>query len=54
MRLSKTDNQNKGISEEQEKKVSYDLYYIKNQSTLLDLQIILKTFETVVFRKGVK
>ncbi|WP_259462332.1 sugar transferase [Mesotoga sp. BH458_6_3_2_1] len=54
MRLSKTDNQNKGTSEEQEKKVSYDLYYIKNQSTMLDLQIILKTFETVVFRKGAK
>ncbi|HRV02963.1 MAG TPA: sugar transferase, partial [Mesotoga sp.] len=40
--------------EEQEKKLSYDLYYVKNQSVLLDLQIILKTFETVVFRKGAK
>ncbi|PVD16206.1 polyprenyl glycosylphosphotransferase [Mesotoga sp. Brook.08.105.5.1] len=40
--------------EEQEKKLSYDLYYVKNQSTMLDLQIILKTFETVVFRKGAK
>ncbi|CCU83474.1 Exopolysaccharide biosynthesis polyprenyl glycosylphosphotransferase [Mesotoga infera] len=40
--------------EEQEKKLSYDLYYVKNQSTMLDFQIILKTFETVVFRKGAK
>jgi len=40
--------------EEQEKKLSYDLYYVKNQSTMLDLQIILKTFETVVFRKSAK
>jgi len=40
--------------EEKEKKLSYDLYYIKNQSTLLDLQIILKTFEKVLFRKGAK
>lgn len=40
--------------EEQEKKLSYDLYYVKNQSTLLDLQIILKTFETVILRKGAK
>jgi lipopolysaccharide/colanic/teichoic acid biosynthesis glycosyltransferase len=40
--------------EEQEKKLSYDLFYVKNQSTMLDLQIILKTFETVLFRKGAK
>ena len=40
--------------EEQAKKLSYDLYYIKNRSLLLDLQIILRTFETVVFRKGAK
>ncbi|AKI98181.1 exopolysaccharide biosynthesis polyprenyl glycosylphosphotransferase [Kosmotoga pacifica] len=38
--------------EEQAKKLSFDLYYIKNRSLLLDLQIILRTFETVVFRKG--
>ncbi|OAA20668.1 exopolysaccharide biosynthesis polyprenyl glycosylphosphotransferase [Kosmotoga sp. DU53] len=40
--------------EEQAKKLSYDLYYIKNRSFLLDLQIILRTFETVVFKKGAK
>lgn len=40
--------------EEQAKKLSYDLYYIKNRSLLLDLLIILRTFETVVFRKGAK
>lgn len=40
--------------EEQAKKLSYDLYYIKNRSFLFDLQIILRTFETVLFRKGAK
>ena len=38
--------------EEQTKKLSYDLYYIKNRSIYLDLQIILKTIEAVVFRRG--
>ena len=40
--------------EEQAKKLSYDLYYVKNRSLLLDLQIILRTFETVVFKRGAK
>ncbi|MGC8651471.1 MAG: sugar transferase, partial [Minisyncoccia bacterium] len=38
--------------QEQSTKLSYDLYYVKNRSLYLDLQIILKTIETVVFRKG--
>ena len=38
--------------QEQEIKLSYDLYYVKNRSLYLDLQIILKTIETVVFRRG--
>lgn len=40
--------------EEQEKKLSYDLYYIKHSSVLFDLQIILRTIETIVFRRGAK
>jgi len=40
--------------EEQSIKLSYDLYYIKNRNVLLDIQIILRTIETVVFRRGAK
>ena len=40
--------------EEQTKKLSYDLYYVKNCSIMLDIQIILRTVETVLFRKGAK
>ena len=31
-----------------------DIYYIQNWSLLLDLQIILRTISTVIFRKGAK
>jgi exopolysaccharide biosynthesis polyprenyl glycosylphosphotransferase len=51
---AQTNYQYAATIEEQEKKLSYDLFYVKNQSTMLDLQIILKTFETVLFRKGAK
>jgi len=33
-------------------KTEYDLYYIKNRNTLLDLKIMLKTFETMIGRRG--
>jgi exopolysaccharide biosynthesis polyprenyl glycosylphosphotransferase len=33
-------------------KLSYDLYYVKNRSTLLDLSIILKTIKELFSRKG--
>ncbi len=33
-------------------KLRYDLYYIKNQSLLFDLQILLQTVEVVLFRRG--
>lgn len=33
-------------------KLRYDLYYIKNQSFLFDLQILLQTIEVVLFRRG--
>lgn len=34
------------------KKLEYDLYYIKNQSTFLDLLILMETVEVVLFGKG--
>jgi len=38
--------------EDTREKLSYDLYYIKNQSLLLDLLIIIQTVEVVLFKKG--
>jgi exopolysaccharide biosynthesis polyprenyl glycosylphosphotransferase len=38
--------------EETKVKLQYDLYYIKNQSIFLDLEIILKTFYHIVTGKG--
>jgi len=40
--------------EEMMTKLSYDLYYVKNQNLFLDLKIILLTIEAVVFRRGAK
>jgi exopolysaccharide biosynthesis polyprenyl glycosylphosphotransferase len=40
--------------EEYRTKLEYDLYYVKNHSILLDLSVILKTFEAVVFRRGAR
>jgi len=40
--------------EETARKLSYDLYYIKNRNTLFDLRIILQTLEAVVWKKGAK
>ncbi len=34
------------------KKLEYDLYYIKNRSITLDIRIIFKTINTVLFYKG--
>ncbi|MDC7956320.1 sugar transferase, partial [Fusobacterium simiae] len=33
-------------------KLSYELYYLKNQSIFLDLKIILKTIKVIFLRKG--
>ena len=38
--------------EDKREKLRYDLYYIKNQSLLLDLLIIIQTVELVLFKKG--
>lgn len=39
--------------EDTAKKLSYDLFYIKNRSFLLDISIALKTIKELVSRKGV-
>lgn len=38
--------------EEQEVKLRYDLYYIKERSTFLDFKILIKTISTVLFYRG--
>ncbi|RMF19229.1 MAG: TIGR03013 family PEP-CTERM/XrtA system glycosyltransferase [Gammaproteobacteria bacterium] len=38
--------------EDTKEKLRYDLYYIKNQSLLLDLVILIQTVEVVLFKKG--
>jgi lipopolysaccharide/colanic/teichoic acid biosynthesis glycosyltransferase len=41
-----------GSMEGQLIKLEYDLFYILNRSMFMDLFIILKTFQTVLFRRG--
>lgn len=38
--------------EDAKTKLEYDVYYVKNQSLLLDLIILVKTVKTVLYRKG--
>lgn len=38
--------------EDARKKLEYDLYYVKNQSLLMDALILLQTTEVIVWRKG--
>ncbi|PNR93184.1 exopolysaccharide biosynthesis polyprenyl glycosylphosphotransferase [Petrotoga sp. 9PWA.NaAc.5.4] len=38
--------------EETKMKLSYDLYYVKNRDIFLDLNIIIKTIEAVIWRRG--
>ena len=40
-------------SEKTRRKLSYDLYYIKNRSFMLDLKIALKTIKALLSRNGV-
>ena len=40
--------------EDVKEKLRYDLYYIKNRSLMLDLNIFLLTVETVIFGRGAK
>lgn len=39
--------------EESKERLSYDLYYVKNRSVMLDVEIALRTFKTVLSRFGV-
>ncbi len=39
--------------EETAAKLSYDLYYLKNRSIMLDLEIALKTIKTLLSQKGI-
>ncbi len=41
-----------GNVEGQLKKLEYELFYIQNRSTFMDLFIFLKTVQTVLFRHG--
>ena len=38
--------------EDQHKKLMYDLYYIKEQNLLMDLEIVIKTISTILFFRG--
>ena len=38
--------------EDSKEKLRYDLYYIKNQSLLLDLIVLIQTVEVILFKKG--
>jgi lipopolysaccharide/colanic/teichoic acid biosynthesis glycosyltransferase len=38
---------------ETKSKLSYDLYYLKNRSMMLDFKIALKTIKTLVSRNGI-
>jgi lipopolysaccharide/colanic/teichoic acid biosynthesis glycosyltransferase len=39
--------------EETKERLSYDLYYVKNRSFLLDIEVALRTVKTVLSRFGV-
>ena len=41
-----------GSEEGQLEKLEYELFYIQNQSIFLDLYVLLKTIQTVIFRPG--
>ncbi len=43
----------KANTEETKKKLSYDLYYIKNRSLAIDLKIALRTIKVILSREGV-
>ena len=40
--------------EESRQRLAYDLYYVKNRSLLLDIEITLRTFKTLLSRFGIK
>jgi lipopolysaccharide/colanic/teichoic acid biosynthesis glycosyltransferase len=40
--------------EDAREKLSYDLYYVKNRSTFLDLLILVATIRVILFREGAR
>jgi lipopolysaccharide/colanic/teichoic acid biosynthesis glycosyltransferase len=40
--------------EDAREKLSYDLYYVKHRSLLLDMTILLSTVRVVLFREGAR
>ena len=40
--------------EDAREKLSYDLYYVKNRSTFLDLLILVSTVRVILFREGAR
>jgi exopolysaccharide biosynthesis polyprenyl glycosylphosphotransferase len=40
--------------EDSEEKLQYDLYYVKNMSSLLDIDILLSTIRVVLFGRGAR
>jgi len=40
--------------QESKERLSYDLYYVKNRSLMLDVAVALRTLKTVLSRFGVK
>ncbi len=40
--------------EDAREKLSYDLYYVKNRSTLLDISILIATVRVILFREGAR
>lgn len=47
------DNQSPQSLEESRTRLAYDLYYVKNRSFMLDLEIALRTLKTVLSRFGI-
>jgi lipopolysaccharide/colanic/teichoic acid biosynthesis glycosyltransferase len=39
--------------DETKKKLSYDLYYIKNRSFILDIKVALRTMKILLSREGI-
>ncbi len=40
--------------EEYKKKLEYDLWYIKNGNSWIDIKVMLQTLETIIFKKGAR
>ena len=43
-----------GLAKDAIEKLNYDLFYIKNMTTLLDLMIVIRTIKIVLFSRGAR